>query len=103
MHGCGIKLCHDDSGGAVTQAGLFVNDEFAGTSSVCDLPAAQLAAKQAVGAASLACGLEVRELSCRYSVLLPGHTVTDIVCTCSHNKRHIDWRKARQSCAKGAV
>ena len=61
MHGCGIKLCYDDSGSAVTQAGLFVNDEFAGTSSVCDVPAAQLAAKQAVGAASLACGLEVSD------------------------------------------
>lgn len=59
MHGCGIKVSCDDSGYTVSQEGLFVNDEFVGPSSVCDTSAAQLAAKQAMAAARLACAFEV--------------------------------------------
>ncbi|DBA77532.1 TPA: hypothetical protein ACH3X1_009347 [Trebouxia sp. C0004] len=59
MHGCGIKLSCDDSGNSATQAGLFLDDDFAGASSVCDVPAAKQAAQQALWAANLACGLEV--------------------------------------------
>ncbi|KAL0028934.1 hypothetical protein WJX77_006747 [Trebouxia sp. C0004] len=58
MHGCGIKLSCDDSGNSATQAGLFLDDDFAGASSVCDVPAAKQAAQQALWAANLACGLE---------------------------------------------
>lgn len=58
MHGCGIKLSCDDSGNNVVQAGLFVDDDFDGPSSVCDVPAAKQAAQQAVGAANLACGFK---------------------------------------------
>lgn len=61
MHGCGIKVSCDDSGYTVSQEGLFVNDEFVGPSSVCDTSAAQLAAKQAMGAARLACAFELVE------------------------------------------
>ena len=59
MHGCGIKLSCDDSGNSAMQAGLFLDDDFVGPSSVCDVPAAKQAAQQAVGAASLACGFKV--------------------------------------------
>ncbi len=98
MHGCGIKLSCDDSGNNVMQAGLFVDDDFVGPSSVCDVPAAKQAAQQAVGAANLACGFKVMS----NEMLLPQTRLmrflsslilvdTLLSSTCSHNPRQTSW------------
>lgn len=44
--------------GVMERERLFVDDDFVGPSSVCDVPAAKQAAQQAVGAANLACGFK---------------------------------------------
>lgn len=89
MHGCGLKLSCDDSGNSVMQAGLFVDDDFVGPSSVCDVPAAKQAAQQAVGAANLACGFKV--MSNEMLLLQAKQTLfplsLTLYSTCSHNPR----------------
>ncbi len=103
MHGCGIKLSCDDSGNNVMQAGLFVDDDFVGPSSVCDVPAAKQAAQQAVGAANLACGFKVMS----NEMLLPQAKQTrfpsslTLYSTCSHNPRQTSWTSVRHGRMKG--